>query len=97
MKELPIPIQFEWDEGNKDKNDIKHKVTIREAEEIFANRPFFVSVDADHSKVEQRYQALGKTVNGRLLFVAFTIRRDKVRIISVRDMSKREKRIYEKS
>lgn len=97
MRELPEPIQFEWDEGNKNKNFIKHSVTIREAEEIFINRPLYVSHDKYHSKIEERYQALGKTTNGRLLFAAFTIRYDKVRIISVRDMSKREERVYEKA
>jgi len=96
MKILPEPLAFEWDEGNKEKNRIKHGVTIKEAEEVFKNKPLLVSEDRIHSLDEIRFQALGKTDDDRLLFLSFTIRENNVRIISVRDMSRKEQKIYEK-
>ena len=97
MKIFPDPIAFEWDKGNIDKNLKKHKVTNQETEETFSNNPFVISEDIKHSRKEKRFQALGKTNKGRLLFLSFTIRNDKVRIISIRDMSKKEKIMYEKT
>jgi len=97
MRVLPKPIAFLWDEGNLDKNLIKHNVTILEAEELFANEPFTVAEDNKHSTThEKRFKALGKTKANRSLFTVFTIRDKKIRIISVRDMSKKEKAAYEK-
>ncbi len=87
---------FQWDAGNKDKNWLKHKVTNSECEQIFFNQPFFVNHDLKHSNKEYRFCALGQTDLGRKLFVVFTIRNKKIRIISARDMSKKEKEIYRK-
>ena len=93
---LPKPITLEWDKGNNSKNFEKHHVNNQEAEEMFSNEPFLVSEDIKHStKLEQRFQALGKTKTERKLFVTFTIRNDKIRIISVRDMNKKEEVTYE--
>lgn len=97
MKILPEPITFEWNKGNIDKNFIKHKVTYQEAEEAFSNQPLIVSEDVKHSQVEERFQALGKTNKQRRLFISFMIRDNKVRIISARDMSKKEEVAYEKA
>lgn len=96
MKNLPDPLIFEWDRGNRDKNILKHGVTNQEAEAIFTNKPILMSEDKRHSSQERRFQALGKTDEGRLLFISFTIRGKNVRIISVRDMNRKEERIYEK-
>lgn len=93
---LPEPLEFEWDKGNIDKNLKKHKVNSKEAEEVFNNKPFLVSEDVKHSQKERRFQALGKTGKGRRLFISFTARKDKVRIISARNMSKKEEVKYEK-
>lgn len=95
MKILLKPVIFEWDKGNINKNFIKHGVTNKEAEEVFSNKPFAASQDIKHSSAEKRFQALGKTDEGRLLFVSFTIRNDIVRIISVRNMNKKEVKVYE--
>lgn len=95
MKILPKPIAFEWNKGNINKNLKKHNVTDREAEEVFRNKPLFINKDTRHSDKEARFQALGKTNKGRLLFISFTIRKNKVRIISARDMSRKERREYE--
>lgn len=87
---------FEWDLGNKTKNWLKHNVTIYESEEIFFNQPIYVQSDELHSSVENRYFLLGITDLGRYLFTVFTIRHHKIRIISIRDMNKKERGIYEK-
>jgi len=97
MRLLPKPIAFIWDEGNLNKNLKKHKVTIQEAEELFTSEPFSLNEDDKHSSGhEKRFQALGQTKGSRKLFTAFTIRDNKIRIISIRDMSKKERMIYEK-
>lgn len=97
MKILPSPITFVWDEGNLLKNLKKHGITVQEVEEMFVNEPFTINLDAIHSTTrEKRYQALGQTKSNRQLFAAFTIRDRKVRVISVRDMSRKERIVYEK-
>ncbi|HEC31116.1 MAG TPA: BrnT family toxin [Deltaproteobacteria bacterium] len=86
---------FEWDEGNKDKNWIKHKVTSSECEQIFFNQSLIINFDEKHSNTEIRFYALGHTDLSRKLFIVFTVRNKKIRIISARDMSKKERKIYE--
>jgi len=87
-------IGFEWDEGNKEKNWIGHQVVYTECEEIFFNQPLVVADDILHSKKENRYYALGQTNAGRHLFISFTIRGQLIRVISARDMSRKERRVY---
>ena len=87
---------FEWDEANAHKNWERHRVSPEEAEGVFFNEPLVVRSDIRHSRREKRYYALGQTDGGRCLFVAFTIRRSLVRIISVRDMNRRERDAYAK-
>jgi uncharacterized protein len=96
MRSVPQPLAFDWDEGNTLKNLIKHNVTIQEAEEMFSNEPLTVVDDSLHSVKEIRFHALGKTKVNRKLFAAFTVRDNKVRIISVRDMKRKERLAYEK-
>lgn len=98
MRVLPKPIAFQWDMGNIHKNLINHNVTTQEAEEIFVRKPFYIKQDVKHSSSsEQRFTGLGKTKSNRLLFVAFTIRDEKIRVISVRDMKRIERSNYEKT
>lgn len=87
---------FDWDAGNVDKNWTKHKVSFWEAEEVFFNRPLVLGTDPIHSEREERFYALGNTDSGRLLFTAFTVRGNLIRIISSRDMTAKERRTYEK-
>ncbi len=89
-------VGFEWDEGNREKNWNKNKVDYKEAEEIFFNKPLRISEDTKHSSNEKRFHALGITNNGRKLFMAFTIRRNKTRPISCRNQDDKERRDYEK-
>ncbi len=88
--------EFEWDEGNTDKNWDSHRVRNEEAEEVFSNEPKLLSEDKKHSEKEPRYFCLGQTYKGRTMLVSFTLRRDHIRIISARDMSRKERKIYEK-
>ena len=93
---LPVPLSFVWDKGNLEKNWIKHKVHFKEAEEIFLNEHVVIFPDKKHSIVEKRFQALGITTKERKLTVFFTIRNQKVRIISTRDQNKKERNKYAK-
>jgi uncharacterized DUF497 family protein len=85
---------FELDKGNEQKN-AKHGVTPAEAEQVFLNELLVVLDDQKHSNAEQRFHALGQTSEGRLLHITFTIRTSKIRIISGRDMHRKERTIYE--
>ena len=87
---------FEWDGANTHKNWELHQVTPEEAEDVFFSDPLVVRGDVRHSPREQRYYALGRTRRGRRVFVAFTIHRDLIRVISVRDMNRREQDFYGK-
>jgi uncharacterized DUF497 family protein len=81
---------FEWDKGNITKNQDQHDVSTYECEEIFFNKPLIVKRDRGHSKQENRYYVLGQTNMNRLLFAVFTVRNQKIRIISARDMTDSE-------
>jgi uncharacterized DUF497 family protein len=90
-------IGFPWDEGNADKNRVLHKVENWECEQIFFNDPLLVLDDPRHSSVEKRWAALGRTDAGPLLAVVFTKRGKLIRVISVRDMNRKERRFYEEN
>ena len=77
-------VGFDWDESNVQKNWERPRITPEEAEEIFFHEPLIVREDMRHGRNEKRYYALGQTISGRLLFLAFTIRRNLIRLISVR-------------
>jgi hypothetical protein len=94
MVDLSSVLGFDWDENNRDKNWIAHQVTVGESEEVFFNLPLLLLPDTAHSQTETRYYVLGQTDAGRQLFISFTIREDKIRVISARDMSKKERVIY---
>ena len=88
---------FEWDIHNTEKIRVKHHVAPVECEQAFFNLPLIVGGDEKHSQYENHFYTLGQTDAGRLLFLVFTIRRNKLRIISARDMNRKEKRIYKSS
>jgi uncharacterized DUF497 family protein len=94
VKERRNPLDdctgFDWDEANAHKKWDLHQVTPEEAEDVFFNDPLVVRSDVSHSQREKRYYALGRTSHGRCLFLVFTIRRKLIRVISVRDMNRRE-------
>jgi len=86
---------FDWDDRNRTKNLHSHSVSIQESEQVFFNTPIVVSQDLAHSSAkEPRFAALGRTDDGRLLSIFFTIRKKLIRVISARDMSKKERQVY---
>ncbi|MEH6571510.1 MAG: BrnT family toxin [Halioglobus sp.] len=90
---------FDWDSGNSRKSADKHDVSQSEAEQLFFNAPLLLLQDGKHSQKEARYHALGKTDSARQLHVTFTLRSGGtlIRVISARDMHRKERSIYEKS
>ncbi len=97
IKVLPKVVSFEWDKGNIDKNLKKHNVSSQETEEVFFNKPIVFSEDKKHSTTEIRYMLWGKTNTNRKLTIFFTIRNNKIRVISARDTRKKERGEYEKT
>ena len=93
-KDYPDFIGFDWDQGNLNKNK-KHDVEYTECEQIFFNEPIIILDDPKHSFAEIRYAAFGVTNNGRKLVVIYTLRDKKLRVISARDMSRKESKFYE--
>ena len=88
---------FEWDQGNTNKIYRKHKVKTFECEEVFFDENKVILKDVQHSGEEERYVLLGKTKKERLLFIVFTTRQHKLRIVSARDINKKERGLYEKT
>jgi uncharacterized DUF497 family protein len=93
--ELGSVVGFEWDEGNVDKNLTTHEVENWECEQVFFNQPLLVLDDLRHSTTEKRWAAFGKTDAGRFLTVVFAKRRNLIRVISARDMNRKERGFYE--
>lgn len=71
-------------------------MTHLEAEQVFFNEPLIVEDDVKHSQDEPRWYGLGSTDARRMLMVVFTIRSTEIRVISARDMNRKERRVYEK-
>ena len=85
---------FDWSGGNAEKNHESHGVVPTECEQVFFNNPLLVADDAKHSASEKRWFVLGQTDAGRELFIAFTMRKNLVRVISARDMHRKERTVY---
>jgi uncharacterized protein len=98
MIDLREVTGFEWDEGNARKNADKHDVSQAEVEQLFFNEPLMIVPDLVHSMAEIRLHALGKTDEARKLHATFTLRHKgtKIRVISARNMSRKEREYYEK-
>jgi uncharacterized DUF497 family protein len=99
MLDLDRITGFDWDAGNVTKSADKHGVSWSEAEQVFFNEPLVLVEDVKHSQLEPRYHALGRTDAGRLLHITFTLRAlhasaMKIRVISARDMHRKERKIY---
>ena len=86
---------FEWDRANI-AHIANHKVLPDEAEEVFSDKDNIVEEDVEHSTVEKRFLIVGKTQEGRLLYQIFTRRGDNLRVISSRDINRKEVALYEK-
>jgi uncharacterized DUF497 family protein len=88
---------FQWDQGNSNKNLLKHHVEDWECEQVFFNEPLLILDDPKNSLFEKRWAAFGRTDGGRLLVVIFTIRDKLLRIISPREMNRKEILFYEEN
>ncbi len=88
---------FEWDAGNTDKNWLRHAVHQAEAEQALLNTPLLLAADITQSQAEARFIALGQTDTGRGLAVVFTVRGNRIRVISARTMSRAERRVYDQA
>ncbi len=97
MKVKDKELAFEWDRGNLDKSRRKHGVTPEEAESVFVDDHFLIISDELHSNKEDRFIVVGISDKKRKLFIVFTIRMDKIRIISARGTHKKEGDKYGKS
>ena len=86
---------FQWDKGNSEKNWEKHKVARTECEQVFFNVPLIINYDSQHSVDEARMYLLGQTDSARFLFIVFTIREELIRVISARNMNRKEKDVYD--
>ena len=98
MIDLTKITDFDWDKGNIRKNE-KHGVSTAESEQVFFNEPLLLLADMKHSEGEHRFHALVKTDEGRTLHITFTLRNTgvKIRVISARNMHKKERVIYEQT
>jgi uncharacterized protein len=92
--EYPEFSGFEWDDGDRDKN-LKHSVYGWECEQVFFNKPLVILDDPKHSVTEDRFAAFGQTDAGRRLAIIYTMRNEHIRVISARDMDKKERQFYE--
>lgn len=86
---------FELDSEKARTNLADHKITFDEAKSVFIDPLAVSGHDPDHSYDESRYMMMGASLNGHLLAVVFTYRSDKIRLISARKITKRERKIYE--
>lgn len=89
---------FDWDERNARKNE-KHPVSMAAAEQVLFNAPLLVLEDSKHSSQEPRFHVLGESDDTRPLHITFTLRHagEKIRVISARDMHRKERVMYEKA
>jgi uncharacterized DUF497 family protein len=90
---------FDWDEASSHKIGEKHNVLRSEAERVFFNEPLLLLDDLKHSQIEERFHALGVSDDRRLLHLTFTLRVNNtvIRIISARDMHRKERKVYEQA
>lgn len=95
MKALPKILSFEWDTGNVDKNYEKHLISSNVSEEPFTDKNLITYPDTTHSKTENLHNLIGKTEHNDILFITYTLRKDKIRIISARVADKKERMTYE--
>jgi len=91
---LTACVGFQWDAGNSEKSWLRHQVSRIEAEEVFFRDPLVAAEDREHSTDEERFFALGRTSTRRPLFVVFTLRGALIRVISAREMTRKEREAY---
>ncbi|MGD2179810.1 BrnT family toxin [Lusitaniella coriacea] len=88
-------MKFEWDENKAARNLSKHGVEFEEAKTVFDDPLYIDFYDPDHSDEEERYLVVGESQRGRLLIVSYTERKDSIRLISAREVTRSEREFYE--
>lgn len=88
--------EFDWDENKASVNLSKHGVSFDEAITVFDDPLYVDFYDPDHSDDEERYIIIGQSQQRRLLFVSYAERRNGIRLISAREVTRREQAAYEK-
>jgi uncharacterized DUF497 family protein len=88
-------MKFEWDRGKATSNLSKHEVSFEEAKTVFDDPLYIDFYDPDHSESKERYLIVGESNQGRLLIVSYTERRDSIRLISAREVTRTEREAYE--
>ena len=90
-------LQFDWDIWNIQKNEEKHGISSLEAESVFYDHDLVIFEDIKHSRVETMWVCYGVSVYNKVLMLAYTVRKAKIRIISARRASAKETKIYEEN
>ncbi len=88
-------MRFEWNKEKAASNLAKHGVSFEEAKTVFDDPLYVDFYDPDHSEDEERYLIVGQSNRGRLLIVSYTERRDSIRLISAREVTRTEREVYE--
>ena len=88
-------MELEWNPKKARTNLRKHRISFQEAATVFDDPLAMYYQDPDHSIVEQRYLAIGKSASGRLIHIAFADRAGRIRIIQARKLTKHERQQYE--
>jgi len=87
-------MDFEWDPAKGEANAAKHGIPFGQAATVFADPLPVTAADPDHSADESRFITVGASATGSLLIVAHTDRRDTVRLVSARRLTRRERNAY---
>lgn len=90
-----MKVSFDWDRGNDTKNYTKHGISCPEAESLFQDPKRLDFDDPFHARSEKRYITIGQSTRPRILLAAWTQRGSRVRIISARPASRKERKLYE--
>jgi hypothetical protein len=88
-------MQFEWNESKATRNLSKHGISFQEAKTVFDDPLYVDFYDPDHSEDEERYLIVGESNQARLLIISYTDRKDAIRIISAREVTRDERKVYE--
>ena len=94
---LALADGFEWDAGNALKVVDRHDIEPGECEQAFFSQPFLIDADEKHSQQERRWRALGTTLAARYLYIVFTLRGSRIRVVAAREMNRKERRVYDQS
>lgn len=87
---------FDWDKGNLE-HIKKHNVKANDCEEGFLNKPFILSEDETHSQTEERFRVYAQTNKSKFLMMIFTIRNNKIRVITARNQNKKERKEFKEA